>query len=265
MPLLNVTALFYRYYMKITNNPVISLSGIKIRCNLQFQDTAGYLRTIIQDECIDAAAACEDAVVSEQQFADWVSAGNRKDAYGEFCLLCMPISEALLQHGRCLFHAAAVSYKGRAWLIAAGSGTGKSTQCRNLTTMYPDEFIVINGDKPVIKTCDDGSVIVHPSPWNGKEGWHGAAAAPLAGIVLLRRGTENSLVRVSEEKAAWQVFLSVFQSYTDDQAIRMAAAIAEKIIKSSPIWIMTSHTVPDSTKLLYECILKESMSYGLQD
>ena len=251
--------------MKITNHPVVVLSGIKIRCNLQFQDTAGYLRTIIRDECDAGAAVCEEAAVSEQQFADWENAGNRKDAYGEFCLLCMPISEVLLKHGRCLFHAAAVSCKGRAWLIAAGSGTGKSTQCRNLTTMYPDEFSIINGDKPVIEACDDGNVMVHPSPWNGKEGWHGAAAGPLAGIVLLRRGTENSLVRVSEEKAAWRVFLSVFQNYTDDEAIRMAAAIAEKIVKSSPIWLMTTHTVPDSTRLLYECIKGESMSYGLQD
>ena len=240
--------------MKIMNNPVILLAGTKIRCNLQFQDTSGYLHTILQDECDAGEEACEEAAVSEKQFVDWVNAGNRKDAYGEFCLLCMPVSEALLKHGRCLFHAAAVSYKGRAWLIAAGSGTGKSTQCRNLVTMYPDEFALINGDKPVIEARDGGSIIVHPSPWNGKEGWHGAEAAPLAGIVLLRRGSENSLVRASEEKASWRVFLSVFQDFTDDEAIRMAAAMAEKMLKSCPVWFMTSHTVPDSTKLLCECI-----------
>lgn len=251
--------------MKITNHPVVSLSGIQIRCNLQFKYTAGFLHTITRDTTDDAATACEAAVVSEQQFADWVRAGNQKDAYGEFCLLCVSVSEALLKCGRCLFHAAALSYKGRAWLIAAGSGVGKSTQCRNLTTKWPDEFSVINGDKPVIEVREDGSVMVHPSPWNGKEGWHGAEAAPLAGIVLLRRGEENSLVRVSEDKAAWRVFLSVFQSYTDNETIRMAAAMAEKIVKSSPVWLMTTHTVPDSTELLYECIKRESMSYGLQD
>ena len=244
--------------MKVTNNPVVSLSGIKIRCNLQFQDTSGHLHSIIQDGCDAGAEACEEAAVSEIQFADWMSVGNQKDAYGEFCLLCMPISEALLKHGRCLFHAAAVFYKGRAWLIAAGSGMGKSTQCRNLVTMYPDEFTVINGDKPVIEAREDRSVMVYPSPWNGKEGWHGAPAAPLAGIVLLRRGLDNSLVAITKEEAAIRVFLSVFQDYTDEEAIKMAAAMAEKMVNSSPIWLMTTHTVPDSTKLLYECIKSNS-------
>ena len=200
----------------------------------------------------------EEAAVSDQQFEDWIRSGNQRDAYGEFCLLCMPVSEALLKYKRCLFHAAAISYKGKAWLIAAGSGTGKSTQCRNLLEMCPGEVSVINGDKPVIEVREDGKVIVHPSPWNGKEGWHGAPAAPLAGIVLLRRGLENSLVSITKEEAAIRVFLSVFQDYTDEEAIRMAAAMAEKMVNSSPIWLMTTHTVPDSTKLLYECIKSHS-------
>ena len=50
-----------------------------------------------------------------------------------------------------------------------------------------------------------------------------------------------------------------------EETIRMAASIAEKIAKSSPIWLLTTHTVPDSTELLYECIKRESMIYGLQD
>ena len=241
------------------------MSGIKIKCNLQFQNTSGYLRTIIQDEFSDGAADCGEAAVSDLQFNEWVSAGNRRDAYGEFCLLCMPVSEILLKYRRCLFHAAAVSYKGKAWLIAAGSGVGKTTQCRHLMKMSADEISVINGDKPAIEVCDDGGSVVHPTPWNGKEGWHGAPAAPLSGIVFLRRGEENSLIPVTAEKAACSVFLSVFQNYTDEETIRIAASVAEQIAYSCPIWLLTTHTVPDSTELLYECIKRESLLYGLQD
>ena len=244
--------------MEIINSPVISLSGINIKCNLRFPSTAGYLHPIIQNNCDVEMEVYAEAAVSDQQFEDWIHSGNQRDAYGEFCLLCMPVSEALLKYKRCLFHAAAISYKGKAWLIAAGSGTGKSTQCRNLLEMCPGEISVINGDKPVIEVREDGKVIVHPSPWNGKEGWHGAQAAPLAGIVLLRRGVENSLVPITKEEAAIRVFLSVFQDYTDEEAIQMAASMAEKIVNSSPIWLMTTHTVPDSTKLLCECIKSHS-------
>lgn len=250
-------------HMKIKNRYEALLAGMQVQYAFRYPDTARYMESTLGDKPDETIESTTDAAVisvSEAAFAAWEEAGETADAYAEFCLAPVPTSEVLLRNNRCVFHAAAVSCRGRAWLIAAGSGVGKSTQCRNLVTMYPGEFAVINGDKPVIEARDDGGIIVHPSPWNGKEGWHGAGPDPLAGIVLLRRGSENSLVRATEEKAAWRVFLSVFQDFTDDETIRMAAAMAEKMLKSCPVWLMTSHTVPDSTKLLYECI--ESCAQG---
>ncbi len=248
-------------HMKIKNQYEAYLAGRRVQYAFRYPDTARYMESILGDEPDETTESTTDAAVisvSEAAFAAWEETGNPADAYAEFCLASLPTSEVLLRNNRCVFHAAAVSCRRQAWLIAAGSGVGKSTQCRNLVTMYPGEFAVINGDKPVIEVREDGKVIVHPSPWNGKEGWHGAPAAPLAGIVLLRRGLENSLVSITKEEAAIRVFLSVFQDYTDEEAIRMAAAMAEKMVNSSPIWLMTTHTVPDSTKLLYECIKSHS-------
>lgn len=116
--------------------------------------------------------------------------------------------------------------------------------------LCPGETGIINGDKPVLECSTDGTVMVHPSPWTGKEGWAGAEAAPLAGIVLLRRGKENSMVPARTTVAACGIFKSIFQSFENDQMIQNAAALAEKIIKSAPVWMLTSRDVPDSTKLL---------------
>ncbi len=226
-----------------------------------YPETARYMRSIIgnlPDEITESTTQAAEISVSEEAFTAWEETGNPADAYAEFCLISLPTSEVLLKNNRCVFHAAAISCQGRAWLIAAGSGVGKSTQCRNLMSLWPEDFLIINGDKPVLEVLQDNQVMVHPSPWNGKEGWHGAPAAPLAGIVLLRRGLENSLVPITKEEAAIGVFLSVFQDYTDEETIQMAAFMAEKIVNSSPVWFMTTHTVPDSTKLLYECIQSHS-------
>ncbi len=232
---------------------------------LEYLDTKKNLCSIAQDTLNttpdNLGGSC--VFVRESEFSAWADAGNPVDAYAEFCLLCMPTSEALLPHDRCVFHAAALSHHDQAWLITAGSGVGKSTQCRTLMELWPEEFSMINGDKPVLEALPDGGIMVHPSPWNGKEGWHGASAAPLGGIVLLRRGDINSIVPLPKEKAAAGIFQAIFQEYREEGIIRQAAAMAEKIAESCPIWLMTSHEVPDSTKLLYECIKEEAGRHGL--
>lgn len=237
------------------------LAGQTIQYCFHFPDTAGYLRRCISektDECRDKPVS-----VTEYEFDEWKKTGNTIDAFAEFCLLCEQTSQYLLSFDRCVFHAAAVRFRDRAWLVTAGSGVGKSTQCRYLTELWPEEVSIINGDKPILECREDGAVMVHPSPWNGKEGWHGAEAAPLAGIFLLRRGQENAIEPVEVKRAVPWIYSSVFQSWQDEDNLRLAARMTEKIVKNAQIWQLTSHEVPDSTKLLYETMCREAERHGL--
>ena len=236
-------------------------AGFSLGLRFNYPETKDYLRHYLLSE--EDALPSEIVSVSDQEFSDWKKAGNQLDSYAEFCLMCMPVSETLLRHGRCVFHAAAIQYAGRAWLIAAGSGVGKSTQCRNLMSMWPKEFSVINGDKPILERQSGGTIIVHPSPWNGKEGWKGDDAAPLGGIILLRRGNENSIVVSSTKESAARVFVSIFQSYREEYVIQLAGSFAEDLVKSCPIRLLTSHDVPASTELLYSWLEQEVESYGV--
>ena len=236
-----------------------ALAGQSLSYAFHFPETARYLRRYLTGE---ASAPAEDAVrVSEWEFADWASVGNTIDDFAEFCLLCQQTSQRLLASDRCVFHAAAVRFRDRAWLIAAGSGVGKSTQCRNLMELDPEGITIINGDKPILEATADG-VIVHPSPWNGKEGWHGAEAAPLAGLILLRRGDENAIRSLEPEEAVFRAFSSVFQSWQNEASLRLAAKMTEKIVRAAPIWMLTSAVIPDSTLLLYEIMQQEGEQHG---
>ena len=133
---------------------------------------------------------------------------------------------------------------------------GKSTQARTLRELYPGDFGVISGDRPVL-ALTEGGVWVHPSPWNGKEGWHGAEAAPLAGIVCLQRGVENALARLTPRIAALSVYGAVIHNASSPDVIRGAAAFAEKLIKQVPVWRLCSRDVPDSTRILYESVFTQ--------
>ena len=97
-------------------------------------------------------------------------------------------------------------------------------------------------------------ITVHPSPWNGKENWYGAGAAPLAGVILLERGEANSLSALSEREAAVPLYTSFIQTAWEPDNIRKIAELETRLLQSVPIWQLTTHQVPDSTKLLLDAI-----------
>ena len=166
-----------------------------------------------------------------------------------------------MQHHCCVFHAAALRFRDHAILIAGGSGAGKSTHCQLLLKNHPDEFSVINGDKPILECTNDG-VVVHPSPWNGKEGLHGADPAPLAGLFILRRSETNSVEKCSDKEAAIFSFPMVFQSFETEKGIRDAAAMTEAIVKGTSCYAFNSKDIEESSALLYQTI-KELISHDL--
>lgn len=231
-----------------------AFAGFKLNLALRWLETTHWLRRFL----VQNAAEGEPVCVTDRVLADWQAAGSPADAFGEFCLLCQPVSEALLMQRRCVFHAAALRFRGRAWLIAAGSGVGKSTQCRALMELCPDGISVINGDKPVLHALEDGRVMVYPSPWNGKEGWHGAEAAPLGGVIFLQRGGEDRIAPCREQDAAVCAFPLVFQSFEREAVIRMSGVMTQMIVRAGRCWRMTSNTISGSAQMLLGTLQQEA-------
>ena len=104
---------------------------------------------------------------------------------------------------------------------------------------------------------DEGAVLVHPSPWNGKESWCGAPPAPLGGIILLRRGEENRLEAAAPKEIALEIFSQFIQSCREADKVRKVAELETKMLESVPLWRLTTHKVPDSTELLLESVFTE--------
>ena len=68
----------------------------------------------------DLCVSDEDFVYIREKLPD------RSDAYLECRYLIDLTARYLLQFGACIMHAAAFCWQGRAWLLAAPSGTGKT-------------------------------------------------------------------------------------------------------------------------------------------
>ena len=238
----------------------ITLAGVRLTCEPRFSETRNYfLRFPVASE--PAAVSSPDPVSIPPVHWDFTHQTHiAAKAASEYSELTAFLSDALMPFQRVVIHAAAVRWHDRAWLICGKSGVGKSTQVHWLQALRPGEFSVICGDRPVLEFQNE-RILVHPSVWNGKEGWCGAETTPLAGVILLLRGAENSLQPLSVPAAAVTLFPSFFFSGWNVERIHRAADLASRMIQSVPRWVLKSFQVPDSTNLLLETVFSDASEH----
>ena len=227
------------------------LSGIEISYAFRYSDTANYLgKYIIAD--IGELDNCVS--LSDYEIKEWKKFGNEVNGFAEYSLLHLPTSTYLLYFNRFIFHSVAFILNKKAWLITALPGVGKSTQYRNLKQLHPVEITIINGDKPILELREDGSFMVHPSPWNGKEKWFGTESATLAGIICLKQENFNKIQRIEPRDSVSQIFISIHHTFESTQVIQQAGKMADRLLKSVPVWLLSNKGDLESSELLYQTI-----------
>ena len=223
----------------------VTLAGLTLPCALRFPEAAVF-------PLPDPAAPrveIDPVRLTEEDWDYYIRQGSEASPQSEYSLLTAAFSDALMDFDRLVIHGAALRWQDRAWLICGPSGVGKSTQAGWLRRLRPGEFGVISGDRPIL-SFHDNEIIVHPSPWNGKENWHDAVAAPLAGIVLLRRGEENRLEALDPREAAVPVYAQVIQTAARADRLRRSAELVTALVQAVTVWRLTTHQPPASTELL---------------
>ncbi len=239
----------------MVNQYQLTLAGVPLVCTFRYKETP----KLFGKYCSGPVCAKGSVSITEAGWKYWRRHFGTEGPGAEFSLLSMYLSSGLVSYNRCVFHAAAFAVNGRAWLIAAPPGTGKSTQLKTLKELYPGKITTICGDRPILELPEDEKVIVHPSPWNGKEGWSGDEAAPLAGIILLKRGSENDLRYIPARSAAAPVYASMLKSAEDEDDVLAMASFADRLLARTKVWYLENKGVPYSTKLLYEELLNQEL------
>ena len=211
----------------------IVLSGVRLRLDLHFPALVEMFQPFRIGECGSA-----DVWVEPEEAADYplICPDGVLTPGGEAYILMAHVSRELLKHERVVFHGVAFLWRGRAWLLTAPSGTGKTTQLRHWQRLWGEEIKLISGDKPILEQRADGSVWLHPSPWTGKEGEQGTSSGKLAGIVLLRQATENRIERLSPREAVFPLFEQFLMTGETEAELRAAGRLEDALLRQIPVW-----------------------------
>lgn len=161
-----------------------------------------------------------------------------------------------------MLHASAVELGGRAFLFSGPSGMGKSTHTGLWLKEYPDARI-FNDDKPALR-CIDGKWFAYGTPWSGKNHLNINIKVPLAGICFLKRGSENSIRRLSPPEAVQRLIHQTMRVFNEASELDLMLACVERIVEDIPIYEL--HALPDSSaaRLSHDTMF-DSMPFGAED
>lgn len=151
-----------------------------------------------------------------------------------------------LYQGAFVLHGATVDYKGSGIIFTAPSGTGKTTHAE----FWVKELgaSVLNGDSPIIR-ADGGAPYICGSPWCGSSNDSVKRDVPLKAIVILQRGDENKIEKVSESSAIYEILPEIRRMlWVNGQACH-AMDFLEMLLKRSSIYRLQCLPEPASARI----------------
>lgn len=165
------------------------------------------------------------------------------------------VMNELVKHNIVLLHGSALSMDGEAVIFSAKSGTGKSTHTRLWREVYGDRVVMIDDDKPLLKTEGD-KIIVYGTPWNGKHHLGSNTSAPLKAIVKLTRGETNSIVGMNKADA-FQLLLRQVYMPEDKDLVKSVLKTENEILNCIPFFLLKCNMEKEAAEISYQGIFEE--------
>lgn len=157
----------------------------------------------------------------------------------------------ILRHGRFFLHASAVVYEGEAYLFSAPSGMGKSTHTALWLKKFKDSYI-LNDDKPVICPENEG-ISVYGTPFSGKTDLQVNREVPLKAICFLKHGDENSISRITEDRAIALTLNNTYRPKNID-GMNLLLDMIGQVVERVDIFEMCCKGEPEAAQMSYRAM-----------
>ncbi len=157
----------------------------------------------------------------------------------------------LLNFDGFMLHSSTIGYNGKAYIFTADSGTGKSTHT-SLWRQYVDGVVMINDDKPAMKLID-GQFHAVGTPWSGKTDQNTDISVPVGGVVLLHRGTNNT-IRPATPLETIPFLMRQTQVPSKPENVDKLTDLLDKFIRQIPIYVLECDMSEDAVKTSFEAL-----------
>ena len=152
-------------------------------------------------------------------------------------------------------HASMTSNAGKAFLVLAKSGTGKSTHS-SLWLKYIPGSELMNDDNPVVRAWPDGRVIAYGSPWSGKTPCYRNVEAPVGAFVRIRRCSENKITSLGLLES-YALLYSSSSGFKADKTIADGLhATLEQIVTTTPCYVLDCRPDEEAARVCAAEVLK---------
>ena len=210
----------------------IKIAELNIGIKYRYDFTREYVLAYKTDEKPDfIVEATDEDLAAEALMAEEPTPYE----YLEYVAVYRKIAERLSEFDGAVFHGAVLVYEGKAFIITARSGVGKTTHVRLWLEKYGDKVYVLNGDKPVIRIID-GKIYACGTPYNGKEGYGRCGIAPLSAIAFLDRAEENSFKKITAEEGLVRLMGQIYMNKENPAVLSKTLRLAGRLLSEIPLY-----------------------------
>ena len=231
----------------------IELAGVRIGMDNRYP----YVEQQCKDYLCEPTDLAFTVSATPEEIAQEQSLGNFEAGYCESICLYRHICEIIPAYNVFLFHSCVVEVDGRAYAFSAKSGVGKSTHCALWLKFIPG-CRVVNGDKPLIRLEQDGSLTAYGTPWNGKESWGSNISSPLVAVCFIERGTENTIARIPEEEAVDRLIHQLYLRGERQSVVRQLA-LMDGFVQGVPFYLLHCNISREAAELSYSTMSKHTV------
>lgn len=235
---------------------VLKLAGIAIEIHYRYAFVKELCKEYEETEPVEPAftvQVTEAEIETERQ-----STGYRfsKEICESTCVH-RAVVNGLVPYGIFLMHSAVIAVDGRAYVFLAKSGVGKSTHLRMWKEQFGKRAVIVNGDKPMFSFEGD-KLMVHGSPWRGKEQWGINTTMPVQALCILERGENNTLTKAAQKDMIGRIFHQVLLPKKEPE-LSQFLNMMNRVIQEIPCYRLQCTISVEAAAVAYEgmCERKE--------
>lgn len=198
------------------------------------------------------SVSVSDEEIEEERRAYGVEA---EDGYFESLIAYRKIAERLPEFDAFLFHGSVIALNGKAYIITASSGVGKTTHTRLWLSEFEGEATILNGDKPIVRMID-GVPYACGTPWRGKEAYGKNQILPVSGIAFLSRAEKNFANEISPTEAVTRFMSQIYLPKQNKLSLIKTMKLADSTIKQVRLVHLECNMEPEAAHVCREALTK---------